>query len=411
MWLGANNRGYTHSNSGATQNADWLARSTASGVVWAHNFDNPVEVTQFRNISGAVDPVTGNTGVNWVADGFAGGGCLELVIPTGGLNDENYWQRPMSALRAGRPGGANGGVGGPGNGLLTDDLAAGGTITKQTWDSSAGNEAYNWRKGYYANAATQAAFPQWPAGTSGVYDGTAFYFSMKVKIGANRWHAGNPAGKLLFIDLLGMTGHQEILTRSVNNPDTNFTGWSFHQTNPFLVYTSQGELANSGLLPTVQFNAGGSGYPTSGPVENGAFVNTCTINNTAGLGNCWEYPSDDWTTLLYYVQVGQDNQAFEADPTLSHWSHFDQIIKVWKCDRGETAWTPIFDNSANPFAFTFFSAPQSGTNGPNGCWNAPGYNGISPSIYMNGVPAVLGWYQRYTQLIFSLQPIAAPQAW
>lgn len=395
---------------GADQIADWNARSTAPGVIWAHNFDGPVEVTQFQNISGAVDPTATGTGVNWVADGFAGGGCLELVIPTGGTNDENYWQRPMSALLSGRPGGSSGGVGGTGNGRTVNDPAAGGTITKQTWDSSAGSEGYNWRKGYYAHPTTQSTFPQWPVGTSGVYDGSSFYFSLKVKIQSTRWTAGNPAGKLLFIDLLGQTGHGEILTRSVNNPDSGFTGWSFHQTNPYLVYTSQGNLANSIIMPAYQGNPA-LGYPSSGPVENGAYVSTCTVNNTATAGHCWEYPSGDWAELLFYVQVGQDNEAFEGDPVLSHWSHFDQIIKVWKCDRGETAWTPIFDNSALPFAFTFYSNPQSGTNGPNGNWNAPGYNGISPSIYMNGVNAALSWYQRYTQMIFSQSMIAAPQAW
>ncbi len=399
---------------GVTQASDWAARSTASGVVWAHNFDNPVEVTQFRNIGGFVDPVTTGTGINWQADGFAGGGCLEIVCPTSGTNDGNYWQRPMSALNAGMPGGTSGGVGGTGNGRSVPDPANGGAVTLQTWDSSVGSEGYNWRKGYYTNAAIQATWPYWPTpAQTGVYDGTRFYFSLKVKIQSTRWTAGNPAGKLLFIDLLGLTGQGEILVRSVNNPDSGFSGYAFHDTNPFMVYTSQGNYANSGLLPTIQFNPGG-GYPGAGtPIENGAYLSTCTVGNSANAGACFEYARSDWVELLFYVEAGQDNQSHSGDPILANWSFFDQIIKVWKCSRGETAWTSIFDNSANPFAFAF-SNPQSSGNGPNGSYNAPGYNGISPSIYNNGVNAVVGWYHRYTQMIFSSGngPMpAAPQAW
>jgi hypothetical protein len=38
----------------------------------------------------------------------------------------------------------------------------------------------------------------------------------------------------------------------------------------------------------------------------------------------------------------------------------------------------------------------------------PAFNSVCPSAYMNNVPAVKGWYQRYDQLIFSKQFIPCP---
>src|SRR5579862_8043611 len=100
--------------SSASQAADWLARATGPGVVWAHNFDTAAEVNQFRETGGyGMDPTGTASGkqssVMWQPGGFAGGGFLRISIPTGGTAN-GKWSRPMSAIRAGQPG-ANGGPG------------------------------------------------------------------------------------------------------------------------------------------------------------------------------------------------------------------------------------------------------------------------------------------------------------
>jgi hypothetical protein len=387
--------------SGVSEVADWLARSTAPGVVWSHNFDSAFEVDQFRDASGTgLDP-TGAVGthVTWDgADGFAGGGSLQIQIPTGGTCN-SFWTRPFSALRAGKPVG-----GGNGNGRAVDDRADSGAVALQTWDSSQTSTPYNWRKGYHANAQVQSDFPYWPdVGHTGVYDGTTFEISFRVKISASRWTSGNPPGKLAFIDVTeGLSNLQEMVIRSANK-SSDLTGVSYYQTNPFLVYTSRGSYANSIVS--------GTQGDYSGVIEpGGPYAGTCTYGNAGSAGACWEYPADQWTTLRIRVTPGRDNSAYSGDPpggALATWPYHDHGIEVWKCDQGETSWTKIFEHTS--LAWFYYSDPQSGTNGPNGMWHAPAFNVFTPSGYMNGVNAVAGWTQKFAQIIFAHSFIAAPQ--
>lgn len=399
--------------------ADWLARSTEANVVWAMNFDSHYEVDQFRyqNISGlsVLSPTGAGTGVDWTADAPpGGGGSLLLTMPTGGNHDGNFWQRPMAALTRGQPVG-----GGIGNGKTSDDPGVGGLVTRYPWDSSVTSTGYNWRKGYYAHPATQSQYPQWPVGVSGVYDGSTFFLCMAIKIGATRWQPApnqNPPGKLLFIDITGQTSSGEILVRSANNPDSGFagsTGYTFARTMPYTMYTGQGSQPNSYL----NSNQAAQSWTDGGTTEGGSpWATTCILdgNFSSGAlsraGNCWEFPSGDWTYLLWQVIVGQDNNPYygtHLGQTSDTWPFHDQTINVWKCDRGENAWTPL--SLKSDYAFTFGSAPQSGQNGPNGNWNAPGYDGITCHNYINGQVARVGWPVQYGQIIFSHGPIAAPQ--
>lgn len=385
-----------------TQAADWLARSTGPGVVWAHNFQYASEVSQFRESNNyGIDP-SGNyaTAVTWVSnDGFAGGGCVQIAVPTGGTTSDSWW-RPFSALSAGQPGSS----GGVGNGLPNDDPAANGTLSVNRYDSSSPAANYNWQRGYYANAATQSQFPYWPQpGDTGVYDGTDFYIQFRCKIQSTRWSAGNPSGKLLFIDVTGLTGTQEVLCRSVMNPDP-ITGYTWGGgTQPWLMYTSQGNEPNSILM------ANGQGS-YSGEWENGPYASTCTVGNQAASGACWNFPSDQWFTVLIHVVPGQDNDAYYgANPSapLSSWPYHDHGIEVWVANLGQTTYQQIYSNLS--LAWDYYSSPQSSGNGPNGQYHPPAFNSLSPSAYMNGVNSAVGWYQRYTQIIFSKSFIPCPQ--
>jgi hypothetical protein len=385
-----------------TQASDWLARSTGPGVVWAHNFEYASEVSQFRNSNNyGIDPSGQNaTNVTWVStDGFAGGGCVQVNVPSGSTTGDAWW-RPFSALKAGQPGSS----GGVGNGLPYNDPAANGTLSVNSYDSSAPSVNYNWQRGYYANAAIQTEFPYWPdPGNTGVYDGTDFYIQMRIKIQSTRWAAGNPSGKLLFIDTTGLTGTQEVLCRSVNNPDS-ITGNSWGGgTQPWLMYTSQGNEPNSVIM------ANGQGA-YAGEWENGPYAATCTVGNQAAAGACWNFPNQQWFTVLIHVIPGQDNDAYYgANPSspLSSWPHHDTGIEVWTANPGQTSYQQVFSNLT--LAWDYYTTPQSSGDGPNGQYHPPAFNSLAPSAYMNGVNSVTGWYQRYTQIIFSKSVIPCPQ--
>ena len=82
---GAGGPSVTTSCSPADAEADWLARSTGPGVVWAHDFRHPDEVDFFRNESGLGNvPSLSNSDGNCrriTTDGLTGGACLELNVP------------------------------------------------------------------------------------------------------------------------------------------------------------------------------------------------------------------------------------------------------------------------------------------------------------------------------------------
>jgi hypothetical protein len=396
--------------SAASQQADWIARTGGPGVVWAHNFDAAAEVNQFRETSGyGMDPTGTGSGkqstVSWQPGGFAGGGFLRIAVPTGGTTN-GQWSRPMSAIRSGQPG-ANGGAG---NGKTVDDSAAGGAVALNTWDSSVTSTAYNWRRGYYAHPAVQQKYPYWPqAGNTGIYDGSSFYLQFRVRISSSRWHAGNPAGKLLFIDVVDQESDmQELVFRSVNNPDSGFTGTAWGGgTNPLLMYTSRGSYPNSII-------DGNQDSSYDGAIEpGGPYASTCTYGNAHSSGACWNFPADNWTTLLLHFVPGQDNSNYTGNApnaATSTWPYHDTTIEVWKCDPGETTYTKIFEKF-NLAWFYYTDSQTSAPNGPNGMFQPPAFNEVAPSGYMNGVPATLGWTHDFTQFIFSQQFIPCPQVW
>lgn len=361
-----------------TAQQDWITRSTAPGVVWAHNFASAAEVGQFRVVANVGNDPTNSSGSTCVwddTDGFAGGGCLSCGVPTGGFSS-GYWNRPMAALAAGS------------NGLSVNDAAAGGAVTLRTYNSSSTGQDWSFYGGYYGNPAIQAAYPTWQ-GQSGIWDGSAFWLQFRAKISAGRWTPGNPSGKLVFIDVTGLTGSQEIIIQSENNPGA--AGDRYYKTNPFRMYTSQGSEPNSLLA------VNGSVQP------GGPFASSCTISSLSVANACWEWPPDEWVTVLIHVIPGQNNDAYYgANPSapLSSWPYHDTTLEAWVARLGETTYTKVYENFA--LALDYYS---------NG-HHPPAYNKIGPTAYMNSgatpQPAVAGWTQKFAQIIFSQQPIPCP---
>jgi hypothetical protein len=362
--------------------ADWITRSTAPGVVWSHNFEAATEAGAFRVVANVGnDPSnSSNSTCIWdAADGFAGGGSLSISLPTGALS-KGYWNRPMSALKAGS------------NGKTVDDLAANGTLTKRTYNANSTSADWDFRTGYYGHSTIQAANPTWN-GQSNVWDGNEFYIQFRAKISGSRWTTGNPSGKLMFIDVTGLTGTQEIVIQSENV--IGAAGDHYYKTNPFRMYSSQGSEPNS-LLTSPQ---GSSGLVQPG----GAFPN-CTVSNLAVANACWEWPKDEWVTVLVHVIPGRDNDAFygaNPDKPLSAWPYHDMTIEAWVARTGATAYTKVYEQFN--LAWDYYTS---------GARHPAAFNKIGPTAYMNSgatpQPAVAGWSHKFTQLIFSKQFIPCP---
>ncbi|HEU4627065.1 MAG TPA: hypothetical protein VFS52_20050 [Steroidobacteraceae bacterium] len=355
-------------------------------MVWSHNFESAAEVGAFRVVANVGnDPNnTSNSNCIWdPSDGFAGGGCLSISVPTGKLSS-GYWNRPMSALKAGS------------NGKSVDDLAANGTLPRRTYNANSTSADWDFRTGYYGHPAIQQQFPTWN-GQSNVWDGTEFYIQFRAKISGSRWTPGNPNGKLMFIDVTGLTGSQEIVIQSENT--IGAAGDRYYKTAPFRMYTSQGSEPNS-LLTSPQ---GSSGLVQPG----GAFPN-CTVPNLGVANACWEWPKDEWVTVLVHVIPGRDNSAYfgaHINEPVSSWPYHDTTIEAWVARAGATSYTKVYEQFN--LAWDYYSQG----NGANGR-HPPAFNKIGPTAYMNSgatpQPAVAGWSHKFTQMIFSKQFIPCP---
>jgi hypothetical protein len=354
--------------------ADWKTRASGPGVVWAHDFSNAAEVNAFRSVSSyGVDPddTHGSTVKHLASAGPDGNGCLEISVPTGGSASGGWW-RPMSAIRAND------------NGLPTDDLGANGTLPRREWNQDNPAQNWEWRTGYYGHPDYHAETPTWE-GQSDVWDGSEFYVQLRVSISASRWTPGNPPGKLLFIDTTAETSNAEIVLIS----DPNGAGY-WNETNPFRMYTSFGSNPNSALSDPQGDGTGASMQPGS------PFESTCAIGApTNQPGQCWEWPKDDWVTVLFHIVPGHDNEGHIYDP-LDAWPEKDFAIEAWVAGATASEYTKIFEH--HQLAWIYGSDVH-----PRGAFNS-----ICPSAYMNNVAAVAGWSHRYDQIIFSKEPIPCP---
>jgi hypothetical protein len=340
----------------AASTSDWIARSTGPGVVWAHNFDTAAEVDAFRWQGGIGNvPVLANSDGNtrWVSnDGFAGGGCLEINIPGGGLSAAG-WIRPFSPLLAG------------GNGKAANDPGDGGSITRRAWNPNNNGQAEAWVNGFYANPADFAS-----QGGASAFDGSEFYIQFRVKISGNRANPANPPGKLAFIARTRYTPNNEIVIQSLTNPR-------------YSMYTNFGSRSNSFLFEPQD---GGSG-PHSSLQPGSEFAAPPTY---------WTWPLDEWVTVQVRVTCGRHSPG--DSPNMS--TGFRETgITVWVARAGATSYTKIWDKQN--YVITYGSGSDILP------W---GWNAFIPSGFMNSVPAAAGagWTHRFTQIIFSRQFIPCP---
>lgn len=335
-----------------SQIADWQARISGTGVVWHHNFESAAEVNAFRwspGFGGGNDPNDSAfpNRVRWIStDGFAGGGCLEMNR-TAGSDDGCEWWRPFSPLTA------------PGNGKAANDPAANGTLTVRTWNPTSGGSQTNTHAfGRYGNPAYAG---------DGNFDGNEYWIQVRVKYDSDRLAANNPGGGKMFYFTLCETSApaQEIITESRDQTFNAAYLSCYRSVSPPL----EGDTPGAGNQPGTAI----------GVVDSGI----CSFDNTSGrAANCWQFPLDQWVTLLYHCIPGTDSGS-------------NTTFEIFACHAGEAKYRRIWRQ-------TNVNLPY--TSGRPRCHSA-----LIVSQYMNAQNFGTAFTHRFTQLIFSRNWIPPPK--
>lgn len=356
---------------------DWMLRSGQDsanpqpGVVWFHDFRSDAEVGAFRwspgygndpNATGAngETPFPGNTR-RITSDGITGtgSGVLEIFAHTNSQSTgetAEFW-RPFSPLKA------------PGNGKPKDDPGANGTIAAQTWSVSPGSgTTAGWSKGYYGHQS------YW-AGDPGTFDGSEWWLQCRLKVPSARYASNNTVGgKLFYFTRTDRSlTDQEIVTES-RELDTGKPYFSLYVNSA----QSQGQ-------PLEAFSPGVNSHGNQPGIQGGTTGDgVCRFdNNGSRAANCFQYPLDQWFTIMYHFVPGREGVA---ESQLEVWIQLapgGAVRRIW-----EQTFPMQYDKHS-------------------------GHNALIFSGYQNrfqGNSIGTAFSQRMTQVIFSKQTIPFPQA-
>jgi hypothetical protein len=337
------------------EHTDWQNRISGPDVVWHHNFETAAEVNRFRwrnGVGNDPDDVSMPNRCRWASGGFAGGGVLELHHGANEPDPPDWW-RPTSPLLAGS------------NGRSTDDPGASGTITRRSFNpTDGGNQTNNFGEfGYYGHASYH---------TGSVFDGTEFYFQVRVKRDSARRSAGQPDGGKLFYfaNTWQAYSNQQIITENLDTVNGDST-----RRNYFSMNRSGGQPLEG------DSSLGGQPGTSVGTIGDG----TCRFSSgDARLGNCWSWPDDAWVTVLFRVRPGLDEGS-------------DTLVEVFVAELGETAYRRIWS--------------QSTVDLPYSSGHAFGINAILATAYNNfaqGNVIQVAYTDRLTQMILSKGFIPCP---
>jgi hypothetical protein len=330
--------------------ADWQQRISGPGVVWFHDFESEAEVDAFRWDFGTGNDPNDQSVPNrcrYRSDDGITHGCLEQFRPAGNIEPPEWW-RPFSPLTS------------PGNGRSSNDPAASGTLTVQTYNSTqGGSQIQNWGdRGYYGHPDYHAADP-------GAFDGTDYYVQCRVKTSASRVDEPD-GGKLFYFTRTDMANtSQEIVVISNNvvsqlNPNANLL-----------------KLYRSGSPGLDEDDPGSARQP-------GNTMGVCQTSPTIVNSGCYFTPQEEWYTYLFHITPGHD-------------SGNDTRVEVWVAHWGETSYTKVWD--------------QSNVDLPFAAGHPFGHNALICAGWMNSIVFSQDVYHRYCQIIFSKQSIACPQVY
>lgn len=271
-----------------TQEQDWVNRSTAAGVVWAHDFRTDAEVNAFRwtsshgsgNDPNAVGHATATDCHRLSTDGPTGN-CLEIIRRAGTQECESVWWRPFVPCSS------------PGNGLGANDLADGGAISVHTYTpTNGGDEIASITRGYYGHASYQDSN----------FDGGEFWLQFRVKMDPRRLLSSDDVGKLSYLT----TAYRSLTSQE-------------------LVTYSKGTGGNQGTHKNY-FRLYGV-WQVFAPLEQEINISE-PIQPGSDVSEDWFY-SDGWDTIMYHIvpgRVGVDEtliEIFAAHPWES------TFTKIW----------------------------------------------------------------------------------
>lgn len=331
--------------------ADFAARANGPSVVWYNHFDSDAEMNQYRwaggvgNDPNATTPDAGYM-TRSLTGGPDGGPYLQILRKSASAESNVNWWRPLSAIAS------------PGNGKTVNDAAAGGAVALRTWaPASGGNQTATWAKDYYGPTT---------------YD-QPFYIQMRLMSDPNAFSFGDSIGKKFYISVTDFSdSRQEIIT---------YAGTPFHRL--YSEFTSSQPLEQDDLLARPGQQVGGerSTYGTGG--------SHCDVGSNPGL--CWQFGTNQWDTVLYKITPSSTNILFGA--TVPPYNIFR--IQVWCANSGVTSYTRVWDEVYN------------------GLWDngaaGSGWNALIFNTYHNNLAGAAQYWQRYAQVIMSLDWIPCPQ--
>lgn len=420
---------------GSDEVADWVARSTGPGVVWAHNFEHENEVLNFL-----IAPEIGNDPTrDWekthhpmdvwheANGGLAGGGCLVVQVPaadvafersfgqydasvytTGGwygqLRDafkvdrpgvpfgRGVWRRPYSPLLT------SGGDRRTGSGRGISDPASSETIPLKTWrpwkteassEQLARRMCSDFKQGVYAH-------PESPLPSGWVREGNEFYLQYRMKVPLKRFFS------------------ERMLPAYTGEPGSRF----FTNTSPRRArQAAQKYLWLANLTDGVQAQElVVSGYPQLRVVDGSPYDTKETaflILYTAfgpeifrSQGGSWEVPKDIWVTYLHRVRWGRPQQA----ETVVEW--YASVNGSSYVTLGSASNVTLQYALNTPFGGNCFE-PTHYNNATDNMSSVGVANARNPAYNFNAGAAAFAqdtYQNRFTQIIFSTKPIPAPSS-
>jgi hypothetical protein len=490
--------------------ADWVARSQADGVVWAHDFRNAAEVTNFLPLLGPdpsePDQLRADQCYRQVVDPTAPTGyALEAFIPGGGeykqlvsisresqalvttsvphglsngdvvsfvdlpnawrvhgdgagpdwsmlstfgflvtvvnttqfrlshahpsfrgqsVNTTGYpvfagdpdpgrvakfkfnvgsWQRPFAPLSSGN-GTASADVNRPGLPTLAWAPPVADAGARSSYFESVKAGWYGHADYHVARTYGSSAVGSMPASA---WHGDEYYLQMTVKIPSSRGgtRQGTPAKLAVLTNSYAVGGANELVPMIDSkyvfegetwDGTTYQPAYTFHSSAPAAPVTHnwyQGKPSKP-LHQWSYFNGAGGTLDHKGgdaPYATSCLTNQVSYDTARVGGSCVWMPLDEYFTLLIRVKHGHENVGSTV-------VHSDTILEVWVHLAGVPGYIKVYGFSALPF---FYNDSVS-MNFP------PGHNCLNLLAYMNKYVLEEDSYQRYAQIIFSKQFIAAP---
>ena len=333
---------------------DWNLRINQPGVVWYHNFNTAAEVDAFRWSLGigndpndATAPARLSNTIEWDnTDGVSGGGCLYAFRFAGSAEGKDWW-RPFSPMDTG-------------SGKPVNDPGAAGRIPVVSWNPTQGGfQTQGYDAGYYGHP------DYWP-GAPSKFDGHGYWMQARIKIDPARLPQEPDGGKVFYFTVCEFSlSSQEIVVMS--RQDANIP-------SPTLNFF---DMYRSGSPPLRTDDPTNSTQP-------GTELGTCEWVDTGSgtnISGCWTWNLGEWDTYLFHIvpSLNSDNET---------------LVEVYGAHPGDTAYTRFWnqDNVDLPYS----ASPENG------------HNALIASIYTNGFNMGTGFYQKFDEIIFSLDPIACP---